>query len=232
MIGLVRLFLLGLLLLPTVFHSASAELVDLTWTGTTLLGSDGIGLFGPAGTVAAGTPYVARYRFDTSVGFSENGMNGSQQVEGGTFFNPATPIPLVSAETTINGVTVAANGDYDSLYFRQTGQGASQITNLAQREPSAPVVGELFQRVFRAGDFYTLPLDQPGEFDFDASDNPGGEFLQSNRDGQGNIVSQTQIGLIPSHLSITLAVPEPASLAYAVCGAIGAVQMLRRRRRR
>lgn len=220
MIGIVRTLLLGILLLPTIVPSASAELVDLTWTGTTLLGNDGMGLFGPAGAVPAGTPYVARYRFDTSIGFSENATNGSQQVDGGTFFNPARPVPLVSADVKINGFVVAGNGDYDSLYFRQTGQGASQISSLAEREPGGPVGGELFQRVFRVGNFYSLPLDLPGEFDFDANDNPGGEFLQFNTDAQGVIVGPTtQIGLVPAHLSITLVVPEPGSLVLiATCG--------------
>ncbi len=232
MIGPIRFCLLGLLVLAGVSRPVSADLVDLTWTGQTQFGgNDGLGLFGPAGSVSAGTPYVAHFRFDTSIGFSENAANGSQEVVGGTFFNPATPIPLVSASVTINGATVAANGDYFSQYFRQTGQGASQMTTLAQRELNTPVGGELFQRVFRTGDFYALLLAQPGEFDFDTSDNPSGQFLQLNRDAQGSISGPTtQIGLVPSHLSITLAVPEPASSGLALCGAIGAACVLRCRR--
>jgi hypothetical protein len=228
--GLSRLLVLAILFLPAFFGSASAALVDLTWTGTTLLGNDGIGLFGPVGTIPAGTAYTAKYRFDTSISFFENGTNGSQEVSGGTFYNPFRPVPLVSAEITVNGQTVPGGGDYDSVYYRQTGQGASQISTLAIREPSALVSGEIFQRVFRGGNFYTLPLNQPGEFNFDASDNPGGQFLQSNRDAQGNILAQSQFGLVPSHLSITLAVPEPTSLAI---GAIsGTLICLAGRRRR
>ncbi|MGD9633070.1 MAG: hypothetical protein AB7G28_06675 [Pirellulales bacterium] len=229
---MIRSVIWTLLAFATFTAPASAALVDLTWTGTTLFGAnDGLGLFGPAGPIDAGTSYIARYRFDTSIGYVANATNGSEEVVGGTFFNPATPIPLYSADITINGTSVSANGDYYSQFFRQTGQGASQISALAQREPTAPVGGELFQRVFRLDNYYSLPLALPGEFDFDASDNPGGEFLQLNRDAQGNILGSTQIGLAPAHLSITLVVPEPASVMITLCSALGGLSLLARRTR-
>lgn len=230
---MIRYIFWTLLVFAPFVEPASATLIDLTWTGTTLFGSnDGLGLFGPPGLVDADTSYTARFRFNTSIGFVSNGTNGSEEVVGGTFFNPATPIPLVSADITIKGSTVAADGDYYSQFFRQTGQGASKISSLAQREPTASVGGELFQQVFRVGNSYSLPLDLPGEFDFDASDSPGGQFLQLNRDAQGNIVgSTTQIGLRPSHLSITLVVPEPATSMLALIGAVCGLSLLPRRER-
>jgi hypothetical protein len=228
--GLPRLLVLAILFLLAFFGSATAALVDLTWTGTTLLGNDGIGLFGPVGTIPAGTAYTAKYRFDTSISFIEDGTNGSQKVSGGAFYNPFQASPLVSAEITVNGQIVPLGGDYNSIYFRKTGQGASQIGAFVLRHPSTFVWGEISQRVSRDGNFYTLPLDQPGEFNFDASDNPAGLFSQTNHGAQSNILDETLFGLVPSHLSITLAVPEPTSFICLVVGTLGIYPLLRRRR--
>jgi hypothetical protein len=200
---------------------SAAAIVDLTWTGVTAFGgNDGLGLFGPASPMPADTPYVATFRFDTTISFFENGTNGSQEVTGGTFYDPDRAAPLLSSSITINGMTVAMNGDYSSSYYRQSGQGASQVSALAQRELNnpQPYGGELFQRVFRAGNFYGMPLDQPGEFDFDVDDNPGGNFSYFNRDANGDLSGPTSgFGLIPDGLSITI-VPEPASCALAIAG--------------
>ena len=216
--------------------SAQAALVDLTWSGTAS-GNDGLGLFGAAGALT-GVAYTATYRFDTTVGFSQNNTNGSDQVEGGSLFDPDRPIPLVSASLTINGITFGVDGDYYSLYFRQSGEGASQLTTLAQRGIDgnpAPFGGELFQRVFRPGNFYGRPLDQPGAFDFTASDNPGGHFSFFNRDAMGNLDGpNTDLSIIPDHLVVALApsgaVPEPATWALML-GGFGLTGAALRRRR-
>jgi hypothetical protein len=211
----------SLAVLGSCVQSSAAAIVDLVWTGVTAFGgSDNLGLFGPPGAMPADTPYTAKYRFDTTTSFFENGTNGSQEVTGGTFYDPDRPAPLISASITVNGAEVAYNGNYASSYFRQTGQGSSQISALAQRELSnpQPYGGELFQRVFRTGNFYgAMQLDQPGEFDFTASDNPGGNFAYLNRDGAGNLTGSSEFQLIPSHLSITV-VPEPGAWAQALVG--------------
>lgn len=196
---------------------ASAAIVDLTWNGTTAFGgNDPIGLFGAPGPVPAGLPYVAKYRFDTSISFFENGTNGSQEVSGGVSFEPDRLVPLISSSITINGIEVNVGGGFLSSYFRSSGQGASQVSTLAQRllDNPQPFGGELFQRVFRSGNFYGMQLDQPGDLVFDASDNPGGNFSYSNLDPAGNIIALTGVGLIPERVNISV-VPEPASLAVA-----------------
>jgi hypothetical protein len=230
-----KLILAGVAALGLSATSAQAALVDLTWSGTAT-GNDGLGLFG-APAFLTGVAYTATYRFDTTVGFSQNNTDGVDQVVGGSFFDPDQPIPLISASITINGVTVDANGDYYSLYFRQSGEGSSQLTNLAQRENPGnpqPYGGELFQRVFRLGNFYGRPLDQAGVFDFDASDNPGGHFNFFNVDAMGNLSGpNTDLSIIPDHLVIALApsvaVPEPATWAIMICGFGLAGAALRRR---
>lgn len=221
--------LLSLAALGACAQASSAAIVDLIWTGVTAFGgNDNLGLFGPPGVMPADTPYTIKYRFDTTISFFENGTNGSQEVSGGTFYDPDRPTPLISASITVNGAEVPYNGDYASSYFRQTGQGASNMSALAQRQLSnpQPYGGELFQRVFRTGNFYNTPqLDQPGEFDFTAADNPGGNFAYINRDGAGNIAGNSGFSIIPSHLSIRV-VPEPAAWTLALVG----VGFLRRRR--
>lgn len=211
--------------------STSATIVDVIWTGKTAFGgNDGLGLFGPAGPMPADVPYMAEFRFDTAIGFSENLITGVESVAGGTFFDPDLPIPLTSASVTINGYMVSANGDYLSEFVRQTGQGASLVSALAQRLIAGnpvPFGGELFQRASRSGNFYSLPLDAPGEFDLDASDSPGGEILVLNRDALGNLSGPTtQIQLIPSHVSIR-PVPEPS--VVMLLSFAGSALALRRR---
>jgi hypothetical protein len=220
-----KLILAGVVALSLSAASAQAALVDLTWSGTAT-GNDGLGLFGDPAFLS-GVAYTATYRFDTGVGFSQNNTSGSDQVEGGSVFDPDQPIPLISASLTINGMTFDVDGDYYSLYFRQSGEGASNISTLAQREIDgnpAPFGGELFQRVFRVGNFYGRPLDQPGVFDFTASDNPGGHFSFFNKDAMGNLSGpNTDLSIVPDHLVVALApsggvVPEPATWAMMVIG--------------
>lgn len=213
--------LVFLALLGATAQPSAATIVDHIWTGVTAFGgNDNLGLFGPAGIMPADTPYTAKYRFDTTISFFENGTTGSQSVDGGTFYEPDRPAPLIIASITVNGVDVSYNGDYASSYFRQTGQGSSSISALAQRLLSnpQPYGGELFQRVFRSGNFYDTPqLDQPGEFGFTASDNPGGNFAFFTLDGAGNLTGSSGFQLIPNHLSIRV-VPEPTAWVLALCG--------------
>ena len=62
--------------------TANAAIVDVTWTGRILGGSDTIGLFGMAGADRTGFAYTAVYRFDTSINFASDPIFG-QRVTGG-----------------------------------------------------------------------------------------------------------------------------------------------------
>jgi hypothetical protein len=224
--------LLALTLILCAPLACNAAIVELTWSGVTAFGgNDGLGLFGPAGAMPADVSYQAKFRYDTTVQFVENGTNGSEEVKGGLFYG--SPSPLVSASVTINGQTLGMGGEYAGEYFRQSGQGASNVSTLAQRAipgNPTPYGGELFQRVFRGGDFYGKPLPQPADLTFTASDSPSGEVLYFNRDAMGNLSGPTtQIQLIPAALSIRV-VPEPhtAGLALSLV-AVGGARIRRRR---
>jgi hypothetical protein len=124
--------LLALTLILCAPLACNAAIVELTWSGVTAFGgNDGLGLFGPAGAMPADVSYQAKFRYDTTVQFVENGTNGSEEVKGGLFYG--SPSPLVSASVTINGQTLGMGGEYAGEYFRQSGQGASNVSTLAQR---------------------------------------------------------------------------------------------------
>ena len=220
---------------------AQAALVQLTWDGMTVAGSDKIGLFGAPTSNFQSTAYRVTYVFDTQVSYTANTTNGSQDVTGGTFFNTFRPSPLVSASILVNGVTLAIGGSYYGQYFSQSGQGSSGIQAEADPDPAldqgsypSPYTANLFQRVFRLGNFYGLPFDQPATYAFTAADNPGGNFGFAYRDAQGNILNNTGFGLTPTQLVISTpggggggAVPEPATWGMMILGFGLAGSMLR-----
>lgn len=220
-----------------------AALVELTWDGVTARGVDKIGLFGAPTTDFQSTTYRAVYVFDTSVGFVANPTNGSEEVTGGTFFNPPSPSPVVSAAITVNGVTLNLGASFYGTYYSRTGQGSSAILAEADADPAldqgtyaSPYGTTFFQSVFRLGDFYGLPLAMPASYAFTAADNPRGRFSFLALDGQRNILNDTGFDLVPTSLTIGAPagggggpVPEPSTWAMLILGFGVAGAMLRRR---
>ncbi len=203
-----------------------ADLIELFWEGTTIFDSqDNVGLFGNVGElIPAGTEYTARYVYDTSISFIDNPINSTQEVTGGSFFNPFRQSPLVNEATfTLQGNPVDMNGLYYGSYFRQSGQGVSNISTdaIAEISGNPPFDGQLFQRAIRNDDSYGLSLNLPAVLLFGAGDSTDGVFSYRTRDALGNITAITGFQLRPTSLTVS-AVPEPSSFAItAISTAIG-----------
>jgi hypothetical protein len=227
-----RLISVASVLLAMSSLSIRADIVTLTWTGTTQsVSQDNVGIFGPIGQVIpANTPYSAVYVFDTTVGFFFNGTNSSEEVSGGTFFNPDLPSPLVGDATfTLNGITPALNGLFFASYFRQSGLGASLISSdtIAAIGGIPLYDGQVFQRSSRNDNSYGLPLNQPGTINFGAGDSTFGFFSYRTRDSNGNILASTGINLIPTSVTIAVQIPEPQPLVI-LAPLVAAIVLFRR----
>lgn len=214
------LLLLAFFFSTSFFSSAPADIVSLTWTGTTVSDAqDNLGIFGLVGQIIpAGTTYSSTYVYDTEVSFIENQTNSTQEVSGGSFFNPFRPSPLVGQTSfTLNGTTVALNGLFYASYFRQSGQGVSNITNdvIAEIGGNPLFDGQILQRSIRNDNAYGLPLGTTGFFQFGAGDSTDGFFSYRTRDANGNIVAATGINLRPASLTISV-VPEPSTLVVLI----------------
>lgn len=100
--------LAGLALIGGTGQVAAATM-QVTYTGTVLVGMDQVGMFGTAGANLAGVGYTAVYIFDTTKGFTAS-SSGSSFAFGGSVY----PIdsPALSAMLTINGQSVDFVGDY------------------------------------------------------------------------------------------------------------------------
>jgi hypothetical protein len=233
MFHFIRSILLTSVLFAPVCTSARGDFISLTWTGTTLSDSqDNLGLFGPVGAIIpAGTIYSSNYVYDTSISFIENQTNSTQEVNGGSFYNPARPSPLVgNCSFTINGQTANLNGQYYGVYFRQSGQGISRISTdaIAEIGGSPLFDGQVFQRASRNDNLYGLPLNMTGFFQFGAGDSTDGFFSYRTRDANGNFIAVTSFNLVPSSLTIS-AIPEPTSVVLTSLA--GVLLALNRRKR-
>ena len=82
--------------------SASAEIMDVVYTGTVAFGVDAAGVFG--GGSLSGDAFMIALRFDTTRGYLASGPTASSAIGGGFLGNDS---PALAATVTINGVSVA-----------------------------------------------------------------------------------------------------------------------------
>ena len=70
--------------------TASATLIDVIYKGAVKDGTDGIGLFGPAGADLTGDAFVATFNMDTSKG-NNHSVPAENLIEGGTVHGWTAP---------------------------------------------------------------------------------------------------------------------------------------------
>jgi hypothetical protein len=95
--------ILASLALLTLLSQPSAEILVVTYTGPISSGFDRPGLFGAPRRELDGDSYVARYRFDTSLGRTFSSLLERNFAVGGTALGITSP--ALSSTVTVNGIT-------------------------------------------------------------------------------------------------------------------------------
>lgn len=98
---------------------AAQAAVTVTFTGTVQSGVDGAGLFGAAGANLTGLAFTSIYVVDETQIYDLS--NGYYQAEGGGAYG--TPLPIISASLTINGLTYTPTATYYGGFSEQNAQG-------------------------------------------------------------------------------------------------------------
>ena len=112
--------------------SASATIVQVTYSGTVIAGSDSTGLFGTINTSTSayvGETFVATYIFDTSRAtgsFSKTSADQNYVYGGADFFNLS---PATSASLTVHGQTFSFDPVAYSQLSGTAGQCRSEYAN-------------------------------------------------------------------------------------------------------
>jgi PEP-CTERM motif len=206
--------------------SASASIVDVTYTGMVSGGADPAGAFGLAGANIVGDSYVAYYRINTSLPGTPGSSTTSATVNstaGGSGVGNTSPI--LSSTVTINGVTVSVGGSwYGYTYGENDGGAAGDLSEQQQFASNSSCGCEVMQNFIYNYDG-TLPasISTPFNYTIVPTDHQFAYF-QSPADGviYGNLTT----------LDVTVegAVPEPSTWAMMILGFAGIGFMAYRRR--
>ena len=190
--------------------AADAKVMIATYTGSISTGIDNAGRFAAVGTDMTGFSFTSRFIYDTSLGF-RNDHATIQEVLGGSEVGFPGPSPLLDASVTVNSITMHFSGARSTQAAIDEGY---SVTHIAWG-PEANG-GNLLQSVL-------FPVNAPTSLDtpFDASV-PGGL--------SGGIIQviggpvpgdpSTILGLRVETVSVTAAVPEPATWGLMVLSLI------------
>jgi hypothetical protein len=199
--------------------TASATLIDVIYKGAVKDGTDGIGLFGPAGADLTGDAFVATFNMDTSKGAplftaTEN------YIHGGTAYGIESP--MIKATLEINGKSAAIDGSVNGsvqAFLGQPGVANQQSHEVTDGGGNALLLYVTDANLASVGNI-PFTIDVPLDFTFDSSDTGGifGTFHSGNLATALDFSPTELIYQYPSTDGGGGAVPEPSTWALMLLG--------------
>jgi hypothetical protein len=192
---------------------ASADIMDVTYTGTVYSGTDTLGVFGGGSLV--GLSWVATYTFDTSLGYTLS--SSIQNYAYGGAFLAGYPSPVLSSMITINGVGRAVDGSYHGEIYAYNVGYSSEHEHYAQNYSS--VQTEYLQN-YIVSENGSLPVSitTPFTHTVDANDHAFALYSLWNGTSAEDIYANLATLTVSDHVA---AVPEPATWAMMLLGFAG-----------
>ncbi|MDE2377079.1 PEPxxWA-CTERM sorting domain-containing protein [Bradyrhizobium sp.] len=211
--------------------SAHASIVQVTYSGTVVAGSDARGIFGTINTgveAYVGQSYVAQYVFDTSRAtgaFARTSPDNNFVFGGADFVNLS---PATSAQVSVNGHTFSFN---PIAYSQLSGTSQTVDANVQKAYARLHVDSShdtLLDSYVRANDLgpYTVPLTITENFTYHVL--PGQTSISQFITVGGYVTANIDTLTIRD---ITTGVPEPSTWALMILGLAGVGFAARRQRR-
>jgi hypothetical protein len=224
---------LASLALLTSVSQASATIVNVTYSGLVSSVRDLTGtLFDNGGSVQVGDTYVATFVFDTALGNTFSSATQNYAI-GGT--SVSQPTPALSAQVTINGVTVSIDPSYASDIQGQNDGSTARQFHSAQDYRPLDGYNEYTQNFFRgfAGNGPNIPAFIDGVIHYTLEPNVQGfgEYFLSQNGGSDVSWVFADLRTLDVTLSATSAVPEASTWAMLILGFAGVGFMGYRRRK-
>jgi hypothetical protein len=217
---------------------ANAAIMHVVVTGTAVETRDLTHIFGtPTGGTLDGLTFRANYTYDTTLGTSYPAFPGvGQALEGGGF--NGTSSPITHASLTLNGVTQDFSAAYSStvVVADYTAVATSPSFSLVQiahnfsDDPDGTYNFYLSSTVVTDAGPITLDTPFSGGPAGGNAMYSGGLFSITKQIGGQDPTVDTEGGLEISSITVTEAVPEPATWALMLSGFGGLGVALRRRR--
>ena len=230
-----RQFLLGTAVAVATAASgsaASAAIFTATYTGTVSSGYDQTGEFGTAGADLAGLEFTSTYRFDTSLGVDD--VTGYyEQNSGGSAYGTATP--MLDATLKIGAVTVHVPGGYQGYSLSYNDGNFGVIKNISKSfysDSSSNGGRYVYNYIYTNAAPTTISNGFSSAPSGTFSGFSDGYYQNSFYNYDTGYIYSNYAHLVQDHVTISGAVPEPATWGLMLMGFGGLGAMLRRRRSR
>jgi hypothetical protein len=198
--------------------SASATIIDATFTGTIKDGTDGLGLFGTAGADLTGLPFTLTIEYTTSLPGTYFSSPTINTLEGGSNFG--LPDPIISSVLRVNGVSSPnVTGSFDTF-----NEGANGNSGAANQIAFSVAESSNHYSIGFSNSLGSITGDIPATLDVPLSFTPGPDDAGFGSFGFPSTISSTTGDFSPARLTYsipTTGAPEPSTWAMMLLGFAG-----------